>query len=257
MFIGNTGAGKSALLNQLGGNFPSDISCRHGVTTDISEALVDLDGEKVVLMDVPGLNEPSKEVNDRNARILIEALARGYDYKLMFVFRHSERTVEAPDLGLLQQVNLCLRKANIFRDGGADGIDGAESSRISFGIIVNGIPGKKAYKHYERFRDEKFRSVFQGLHTPDVPFDIQVDEVLLLKYDDEVEERVFREILTEFVKARQAVPISVEGDINVSDSLLARIRLGLEKMKGLAIGVVSLIAVVAVAVIDAKMQGII
>lgn len=255
MFIGNTGAGKSALLNQLGGDFPSSISCRHGVTRDYSEKIVHLNGEDVVLMDVPGLNESSKEANHRNARILMKALNKSdYDYKLMFVFRHSERTVEAPDLALLQQLNLCLRKTNIFRDGGADG---AESSRVSFGIIVNGIPGKKAYKHYERFREEKFRSLFQGLHTPDDPFDIQVDEVLLLRYDDEVEDGVYREVLTKFVEARRAVPISVKGYVNVSDDLLIRIRLLLEQMKGLVIGVASVIAVVAGIVVEAKMQGII
>lgn len=67
MFIGNTGVGKSELLNQLGGNFRSGFSERHGVTTNITEMTVDLGGERVVLMDVSGLIEPSKEATDRNA----------------------------------------------------------------------------------------------------------------------------------------------------------------------------------------------
>ena len=79
MFIGNTGVGKSALLNQLGGNFKSGFSELHGVTTGITENRVVLGGETVVLMDVQGLIEPSKVETDRNAGLLVDALSRGYD----------------------------------------------------------------------------------------------------------------------------------------------------------------------------------
>ncbi|KAF9132919.1 hypothetical protein BG015_003641, partial [Linnemannia schmuckeri] len=66
MFIGNTGVGKSASLNQPRGNFKSGFSERRVVTTNITEKTVDLQGETVVLKNVPGLITPEKEATDRN-----------------------------------------------------------------------------------------------------------------------------------------------------------------------------------------------
>ncbi|KAF8935520.1 hypothetical protein BGZ47_009905 [Haplosporangium gracile] len=176
MSIGNTGVGKSELLNQLRGNFKSGFSERHGAMINITIKTVDLQGETVVLMDVPGLIEPEKEATDRN-------------------------------------VNKCLLKIDMLQsqDGAARGEELYDDSdeknepppcpMISFCIIVDGIPGQRLYETYALYVDDKFRSFFADNGTEATPFDIRVGGVLLLRADDDaVASGGFREQLTEFVR---------------------------------------------------------
>lgn len=255
MFIGNTGVGKSELLNQLGGNFRSGFSERHGVTADITEKTVVLDDETVVLMDVPGLIEPSKEATDRNARLLVKALSREYDYKLIFVVQASNRTMTTDDMTLICEVNRCLVDAGMLQDqdgGRARGEVGfydfydekyePQRPKISFRIIVNGISGQKQYDAYNGFAHDKFQSFFSDNHTGATPFDIHVEEVLLLRADDDaVASGGFKEELTRFVRMQKAVSVSVATEINVTDDLKTRIRMGAAFSQGLMVGAVGTI----------------
>jgi len=265
VFIGNTGVGKSALLNQLGGNFKSELSFATGVTKDISEQTVELNGKPVVLMDIPGLGEVSTETNEKNTELLTEALSRGYDYKLVFVLRSSNRIVDAEDMALVSEVNKCLRHANVI--GGGQGKQGRgsgdggriEESKISFRIIVNNIAGQKLYGLYQRCAADKFHGVFQELHTKGLTFDIHVDDVLLLMADDDaVEERRYKQILADFLVAQKAVPVSVVEKIDVSPelvkktkSIIRNFRVGAAVVGGTAIVVAGAAALGAVGAVIA------
>ncbi|KAF9537807.1 hypothetical protein EC957_007655 [Mortierella hygrophila] len=247
--------GKSALLNQLGGDFKSGFSERHGVTANIVEKRVLLGGEWVVLMDVPGLIEPSDEATKRNSRLLVEALSRGYNYKLIFVVQASNRTMTTDDMTLISEVNRCLVDAGMLQ--GQDGASGrgevglyafsdeeyelpSSLPKISFRIIVNGVSGQKMYNSYEWFVQDKFQSFFADNDTKETPFDIQVDDVLLLPADDDaVEKGGFKEDLTRFVTKQKAVPVSIASKINVNDDLKTKIRLGAARSQGWMEGAVA------------------
>ncbi|KAF9145278.1 hypothetical protein BGX30_009706 [Mortierella sp. GBA39] len=254
MFIGNTGVGKSALLNQLGGDFKSGFSERRGVTASINEKMVVLGGERVVLMDVPGLIEPSDEETVRNSKLLVEALSRGYNYKLIFVVQASNRTMTTDDMTLISEVNRCLVDAGMLQ--GQDGGSGRGEvglydfsnekyappplPKISFRIIVNGVSGQKMSNSYEWFVQDKFQSFFADNNTKETPFDIQVDDVLLLPADDDaVEKGGFKEELTKFVTKQKAVPVGVASKINVNDDLKTKIRLGAARSQGWMEGAVA------------------
>ncbi|KAG9068609.1 hypothetical protein KI688_010885 [Linnemannia hyalina] len=247
--------GKSALLNQLGGDFKSGFSERHGVTASIDEKRVVLGGERVVLMDVPGLIEPSGEATDRNAKLLVEALSRGYNYKLIFVVQASNRTMTTDDMTLISEVNKCLVDAGMLQghDGGSGrgevGLYDFSNERyepppprpkISFRIIVNAVSGQKMHNSYEWLVQDKFQSFFADNDTKETPFDIQVDDVLLLPADDDaIEKGGFKEELTRFVTKQKAVPVSIEAKINVSDDLKTKIKLGAARSQGWMEGAVA------------------
>ncbi|KAF9284887.1 hypothetical protein BGZ88_009747 [Linnemannia elongata] len=247
MFIGNTGVGKSALLNQLGGNFKSGFNEQHGVTTSITEKTIVLGSETVVLMDVPGLIEPSKEATDRNAGLLVKALSRGYDFRLTIVVQASNRTMTTDDLALICEVNKCLVDAGMLQDqdGGRGQVQGEHYDfsdekyespihpKISFRIIVNGISGQKLYEAYEWYAADKFQAFFADNNTIATPFDIQVDEVLLLRADDDaVESRGFKEELTNFVLRQKPVPVSVAAAIKFDDDFKTKIRVAAARSQG-------------------------
>lgn len=156
------------------------------------------------------------------------------------------------DLTLICEVDKCLVDAGMLQD--QEGGRGRGEVRfydiydekyepldpkISFRIIVNGISGQRQYDAYDRFAQDKFQTFFLNNHTGATPFDIQVDEVLLLRADDEaVARRGFKEELTRFVRMQKAVPVSVAAKINVTDDLKTRIRMGAAFSHGLMVGAV-------------------
>lgn len=101
VFIGNAGAGKSTLLSQLGGDFKSGVSFMEGLTKEVSEQIVTLNGRQVILMDVPGLYEFDNEATMSNAEKLSEALTRGYNYKLFLVLKADSRGLIPTEIALM------------------------------------------------------------------------------------------------------------------------------------------------------------
>ncbi|KAF9329427.1 hypothetical protein BG006_007480, partial [Podila minutissima] len=94
LLVGNSGAGKSTLLNQLrldDEEFASGSSFRKGYTKQVDEEEVESNGQRVLLIDMPGLYEPSDTKTQENAKKLTTALPRGYDYKVHFVLKASNR----------------------------------------------------------------------------------------------------------------------------------------------------------------------
>lgn len=109
--IGNSGVGKSTLLTQLGAkSFKLGVLYRRGVTKDIFQEEIELNSKRVMLIDVPGLNESNEKEAQPNAKRLTHALSRGYDYKPHFVAKADNRVLTSPDLVLMSKINKCVKK---------------------------------------------------------------------------------------------------------------------------------------------------
>ncbi|KAF9167395.1 hypothetical protein DFQ26_004724 [Actinomortierella ambigua] len=203
MYIGNPGAGKSTLLNKLG-DFPTGVSWRKGLITSIAETQVELNGEKVLLMDVPGLFEPTDDETARNARMLTQALRRGYRYNLTFVLRASNRGFDEADLLMMSKVNEYVR-----------GVDG---SKVTYKMIINQIMDDGVYNMYnETVVKDNFKSQFAALQMEGYHFDITINSVLLLRYNDAfVKKRTSKE-LTEFeCHWQRKAPVALDTDISAT-----------------------------------------
>ncbi|KAG0018705.1 hypothetical protein BGZ82_000367, partial [Podila clonocystis] len=121
--ICNSGAGNSALLIQLATTFPSGVQFRGGFAKDVHEEEIMLNGEKIFLVDVPGLFEPDDNETQFNAKKLrTQAFNRGPDDR---------------DLLMMSKINKCIRQAN--------------GSRVSFRLIVDQIMDQRVYDMYKRF----------------------------------------------------------------------------------------------------------
>ncbi|KAG0313974.1 hypothetical protein BG000_005693 [Podila horticola] len=173
LLLGNSGAGKSTLLTQLGAKtFPSGVEFRAGLTKDVHEEEIVLKGQRVKLIDVPGLYEPIEKETQKNAKKLTEALKKGYDYKLYFVMLASNRGPDDKEMVMMSRINDCIKKA--------------DGSRVSFRIIVNQIPDQKVYDMYQkRLADDNCESLFASMDIEGFSFDIKIDNVMLLMFDEE------------------------------------------------------------------------
>ncbi|KAG0224182.1 hypothetical protein B0O80DRAFT_438629 [Mortierella sp. GBAus27b] len=200
MFIGNTGVGKSTLLSQLGGNFKSGVAMMEGLTKDVSEQIITMDGQQVVLMDVPGLYEIDDEATKANGKKLTEALKRGYHYILFLVLKASNRFIEKPDLALMSIVNKCVRQA-----------DGA---KVDFQVIINQVQGKEVFGLYKGLAEDNFQTFFASPVARRYNLDLQVNEVVMLEFiDDAAKRKRFRGVLIKAIKNRSGVSVRLEDDI--------------------------------------------
>ncbi|KAF9352750.1 hypothetical protein BGX26_009463 [Mortierella sp. AD094] len=204
MFIGNTGVRKSTLLSQLGGDFKSGVTFRQGFTKDIYEKPVEINGKAVVLMDVPGLYEPNEEEVSYNSKKLTEVLCRGYKYKLFFVLKASNRGPDDAELVMMSKINQHIRQ-----------IDG---SKVSFRVIVNHIVDQDVYDIYQNnIAHDNFQSLFSSLETRDYSFDIKIDNVILLRFNEAaIRQKQFRCILSKEIDEHQAYRLYHFKDLGAS-----------------------------------------
>ncbi|KAF9164531.1 hypothetical protein DFQ26_001338 [Actinomortierella ambigua] len=122
LFIGNSGVGKSYLLNSIGGNFKSDFSSVDGLTAKVTCCEAEIKGSRVRLIDAPGLLEATAERMRNNAREITDALSMQDGFKLVFVLADSSGRVTPADLYTIERV--------------MSAIDGS----IPVGVIINKVP---------------------------------------------------------------------------------------------------------------------
>ncbi|KAG0258049.1 hypothetical protein BG011_003562 [Mortierella polycephala] len=207
MFLGTIGAGKSALLSQIGGDFDSGVQFRRGHTTEIREETVNLDGREVVLMDVPGLFEPDDNETQMNAWKLTNALRKPYTFKLYFVLKATNRGPTNEELVLMSKVNECVRQVDAM-------------TRVEFRVIVNQIRSDDVYRMYKReAAQDNFQRMFSELEIEGFSFDIRVNNVLMLRYDEyKIRHKLFADELEDDIRGHQGNQVMVREDIQARNS---------------------------------------
>ncbi|KAF9352754.1 hypothetical protein BGX26_009467 [Mortierella sp. AD094] len=205
LFIGNAGSGKSTLLSQIGGDFKSGTSFRSGFTKDVKTDPVTLNGEPVVLIDVPGLFEPDNKQTQSNAQKINEALKKPYSYKIFFVLKAESNGPDNREMVMMAKVNECVRQAT--------------GAKVKFGVIINQIADDQVYQmYYEEAVENKFQKHFSSLTIPGFSFDIDIGHVALLSRDKTaVQQNGLRDAILDAVKLQEAVSLNLEKPIHFSN----------------------------------------
>ncbi|KFH72861.1 hypothetical protein MVEG_00086 [Podila verticillata NRRL 6337] len=170
VLLGNAGAGKSTLLTQLGGKFESGAVFRKGFTKDVTHNIVVIKDQQVRLIDVPGLFEPNDKETRFNAEKINSALSLGFNYRFYFVLKADNRGPDDKEMVMMSRISECVRKA--------------DGSQMSFGVIVNQILSDEVGAMYKELAKDNFRSMFEGLSIPGFVFDIKIDSVIMLPFDE-------------------------------------------------------------------------
>lgn len=242
LMIGNAGAGKSTLLTQLGAKtFKAGATFRQGFTKDVYEEEIELNGQRTILVDVPGLFEPDDRETQFNARKLTQALSKGYDYKLYFVLKASNRGPEDRDLVMMSKINECIQQA--------------DGSRVSFRLIVNQIPNAEVYDMYkDSLANDNCESLFKimAAEIPEFSFDIKIDGVTLLMFNLEaVNNRGFKERITDDVRDHSKYALRMGLVIKISNLLL---KLFHEAMQAIGMPFAATASAAAEAVVGAVLE---
>ncbi|KAF9352751.1 hypothetical protein BGX26_009464 [Mortierella sp. AD094] len=205
LFFGISGSGKSTLLSQLGGGFESGVKFREGFTKEIYEETVEIYGEQVVLMDVPGLYEPDSKETENNAKILTKVLKRGYDYKLYFILKASNRGPDDKELVMMAKVNECVQQAG---------------SNAIFRVIVNQILDEEVYDLYLKcMANDNCQRMFETLKIDGFSFNITVDSVLLLCFNRAaIKENALKKFLEKEVHEHFSSPVKLKKDLKASNN---------------------------------------
>ncbi|KAF9903601.1 hypothetical protein EC991_003513 [Linnemannia zychae] len=192
LFVGNSGAGKSTLLSQLSDhNFGAGARLNEGYASEIEEYQTRIDGQPVVLMDVPGRTK-------HNATKLTDALRRHYDLKLYFVLQAHNRGPSPQELVMMHEVNQCVRQFG---------------STATFRIIVNQILDEEVKMMYQPLADDNFTNYFSQLKMPDYSFNIRIEKVLMLDFDAKgVKTRQLKELLEQDIQQYKALTVTLERD---------------------------------------------
>ncbi|KAF9352752.1 hypothetical protein BGX26_009465 [Mortierella sp. AD094] len=198
IFIGNAGAGKSTLLCQIGGDFKSGAMFRSGYTKDVAEKVVKLGDENVVLIDVPGLFEPSDKNTQENAKKLTHALKKGYDYKIFFVMKAGNNGAGDADVRMMAEVDKCVRQ-----------VDG---SKVMFRVFINQIMEQRVHDMYqEKVAKDNFQGFFSSLDDNEPKIDINIDRVILLPFsEDDIRHGRLKETIAREVESHCAVKLKVK-----------------------------------------------
>ena len=139
--VGASNAGKSSLLNRLGGRDAAIVSTRAGTTRDVVEVRLDLGGWPVTLADTAGLRESSDEIESEGVR---RALARAASADLSLVVFDGALWPEtdAQSLALLGNDALAvLNKTDLLAGAGPAAIGGRAAIGVSCltGVGIDGL----------------------------------------------------------------------------------------------------------------------
>lgn len=115
IMVGNPGSGKSAILNALGGDFPSGFSDLQGMTTRVSYKDVKFNDRSFRLVDTPGISDPGDggqgdERTNTRLKMLQEAMNDGLVCAIFFVISPRNGRIEPGTLALMQLVLESMKK---------------------------------------------------------------------------------------------------------------------------------------------------
>ncbi|KAF9152759.1 hypothetical protein DFQ26_000788 [Actinomortierella ambigua] len=129
LLVGNPGAGKSFLLNSLGGTFPTGFSTVRGLTKASTFCDVNIGGSNIRLWDVPGLLDAKDKIIAHNAKEITNALRASGVFKLIFVLAQMGGRVRREDLYMVGEVMAAIEYS------------------IDVGLIINKVPNDH-WEHY-------------------------------------------------------------------------------------------------------------
>lgn len=113
ILMGNPGAGKSALLNALGGDFYSGFSFIGG-NPGSSKATVTIDQKTLELIDLPGISDSGgKGAMSRNLKLLQDSLNGCNQALLFFVIKPNNGRISPEDFAVVKTLLLNLTKSPI------------------------------------------------------------------------------------------------------------------------------------------------
>ncbi|KAK5829446.1 hypothetical protein F5H01DRAFT_408834 [Linnemannia elongata] len=113
ILMGNPGAGKSALLNALGGDFYSGFYSIVG-NPGSSKATVTIDQKTLELIDLPGISDAGgKGAISRNLQLLEDSLNSCSQALLFFVIKPNNGRISPEDFAVLKTLLLNLTKSPI------------------------------------------------------------------------------------------------------------------------------------------------
>ncbi|KAF9352753.1 hypothetical protein BGX26_009466 [Mortierella sp. AD094] len=189
IFLGNTGTGKSTLLSLIGGKFESGVKFRGEFTKDLISQRVRIYGKEVVLIDAPGSFEPNNEDLKNNTRKLTNLLNLGYDYRIYFILKASNRGPSDAELAMIANVNKIVQNSRC--------------TMVVYRVIINQILDQEVFDMYkENIAEDNFKTLFSTLDIRNLSFNFIIEGVTLLRYDtkDNLQKRL-REIFADEVDA--------------------------------------------------------
>ncbi|KAF9085422.1 hypothetical protein BGX29_001955 [Mortierella sp. GBA35] len=172
VFVGNPGAGKSALLNALGGNFASGSSEVRGLTREATVRQVTAGGRTLRLFDVPGIDDVADEGGAdtivKHLLMLQDTLNGGGQFVIFFVINPTNGRVGPSDYMIMKTVLDSLRQAPMV------------------GIILTQIRKKHlAEARKDEYKATLFRNLQRIVKNKSFQFLSQRNPLVLANHDDE------------------------------------------------------------------------
>lgn len=191
--IGTPGSGKTTLLTQISSSTLVSTGFRNGFTNKAREEMITLNGKRILLIDVPGLHEPSEKGTQQNTKRLTDALSKSYDYYLYFIMKAENRGPTDVEMVMMSKINDCIKQTN--------------GSRVSFRVIVNHIMSQELYDLYqEHMVNDNCKSLLKSLEIPGCSFNIKIDSVSLVRFEETNMNSPFRDILIQDIIRKEKPP---------------------------------------------------
>ncbi|KAF9382709.1 hypothetical protein CPB97_006992 [Podila verticillata] len=191
--IGNPGSGKATLLTQISSSTLVSTGFHNGFTNKAREEMITLNGKRILLIDVPGLYEPSEKGTQQNTKRLTDALSKSYDYYLYFIMKAENRGPTDAEMVTMSKINDCIKQTN--------------GSRVSFRVIVNHIMSQELYDLYqEHMVNDNCKSLLKSLEIPGCSFNIKIDSVSLVRFEETNMNSPFRDILIQDIIRKEKPP---------------------------------------------------
>ncbi|KAF9322911.1 hypothetical protein BG006_001956 [Podila minutissima] len=186
LLVGNTGVGKSSILNLFGAPFKADFALIDGLTSETECFVLKINGKQVRLIDAPGLIENSDQRISRNAEEITRALKFGGKYKLVFVYQSNSGRLLPHDVftttKVCKAINHCLE----------------------VGLIIN----KVDEEDMEKYDNEKNRLQIAQALSKATNEKLKADNIIALEYCKPRERHKLKPKLLSYIEALHADAIN-------------------------------------------------
>ncbi|KAK3815549.1 MAG: hypothetical protein J3R72DRAFT_461632 [Linnemannia gamsii] len=194
LLVGNTGVGKSSILNLFGASFEADFSLIDGLTTKTSFTEVEIDGKQVRLIDAPGLVENSDKRIAQNAEELTRALKFDGKYKLVFVYQSNGGRLLPQDVYTTTKVCHAIGYC------------------LEVGLIIN----KVDEEHMDNYNKQENREIIAQTLSKATNGKLDADHIIALEYCKASERHTLKPKLLSYINSLYPDTISDVMSIHAS-----------------------------------------